>query len=204
MEVFQAFKYSFYLFLEMEEKFILVSLNENKSKDIAIAMSNKTARKILDYLSEKEKVSPTELSQKMHIPLTTVTHALELLEKEGFIVRADHAWSEKGRKVSLYSLAKKMILIVPKGYDWKEGLKKILPIFVIGIGITAALKIYSSFTERTVNIQEASLSSMDTVVAEQSTREAFHLPQEAWLYTLAITFSIIFIVFIYEVWRKHR
>ena len=34
----------------MTEKFIMVSLEEEKAKKIAEALCNKTARKILDYL----------------------------------------------------------------------------------------------------------------------------------------------------------
>jgi DNA-binding transcriptional ArsR family regulator len=51
----------------MEEKFVLVSLNDRKSKKIAEVISNETARKILDYLGEKDKVSPIELSKKMNL-----------------------------------------------------------------------------------------------------------------------------------------
>jgi len=161
-------------------------------------MSNETARKILDYLADKEKVSPVELSKKLNIPINTITHALKLLEKESFILRADHAWSEKGRKVSLYSLARKMILIVPKGYDWKESLKKIIPIFLIGAAITIALKIHSSATQ-TVTAETA---MFDTTSQALRTTNSFALPQQAWIYTLTITFVIVLILFIIDLWRK--
>ncbi len=188
----------------MEEKFILVSLNEKRSKDLAIVMSNETARKILDYLSEKEKVSPSELSKKLDLPLNTVTHALKLLEKESFIIRADYAWSEKGRKVSLYSLARKMILIVPKGYDWKESLKKMLPIALIGAALTVGIKMYTATTQTSLQSQsERSMMDTTTVVSNslQSTN-SFALPQQAWIYTLGITLAVVLMMFIIDLWRK--
>ncbi len=199
MKVFQGFKYPIYFSKDMEEKFILVSLNEKKSKDIAIVMSNETARKILDHLTEKEKVSPLELSKRLHVPLSTITHALKLLEKENFIIRADHAWSEKGRKVSLYSLAKKMILIVPKGYDWKESMKKILPVFLIGAALTIALKIYSPSTQ-TVQAESAMMDR--SIETSLTTTNTFVLPMDAWFYTLLLTGIIILILFSIDLWRK--
>ncbi|MSR86318.1 ArsR family transcriptional regulator [Candidatus Woesearchaeota archaeon] len=191
----------------MEEKFILVSLNEKKSRDIATVIANATARKILDHLSEKEKVSPLELSKKLQVPLSTITHALKLLEKEGLIIRADHAWSEKGRKVSLYSLAKKMILIVPKGYDWKESLKKMLPIFLIGAVVSLALKIFFSSQETSFAIESAAVITPTKEMSLPLTDTTFSstivsLPSEAWIYTLSITFIIVLIIFIYDLRRK--
>ena len=188
----------------MEEKFILVSLHEKKSKDIATVMSNQTARKILDALSEKEKVSPKTLSQTLNIPLPTITHALRLLEKEGFIIRADHVWSEKGRKISLYSLAKKMILIVPKGYDWKESMKKILPFFFLGIGVSIALRLFSLSQEKSFSAQSLAADSTEMVLLEESTQSSIFLPQEAWVYTLIATFMILFVFFLIDLWRQKK
>lgn len=189
----------------MEEKFILLNLNEKKTKDIAIVMNNETARKILDYLTDKEKISPSELSKKLDIPLNTILHALKLLEKEGFITRVDHAWSEKGKKVFLYSLAKKMILIIPKGYDWKESLKKILPIVLVGTLISIGIKIYNLNQTTTIAtpVVEKSLA-LDLATREVTTTSQFVLPQQIWLYVLAITFGIVLIILITDLWRKRK
>ena len=48
----------------VKEKFLLVSLNESKSKDLAQAISNESCRKILDYLADKE-ASESELAEKL-------------------------------------------------------------------------------------------------------------------------------------------
>ena len=188
----------------MEEKFILVKLNEQKSKDIATVMSNKTARKILELLTDKEKVSPSEISKKLNIPINTIMHALKLLEKESFIIRADHAWSEKGKKVFLYSLAKKMILIIPKDYDWKESLKKILPIALFGAAISLAIRIYSS--QQTTESVESSLvfDAFASETTKEATTTAWALPGHAFLYPLTITLILIAIIFIYDLWRQKK
>ena len=38
----------------MKEKFLLVSLKEDKAKQLAQVISNESCRKILDYLADKE------------------------------------------------------------------------------------------------------------------------------------------------------
>ena len=40
-----------------EETFILLSLEEQQSKELAQVISNETARKILDYLGKKNEAS---------------------------------------------------------------------------------------------------------------------------------------------------
>ena len=47
-----------------KEKFLLVSLSENKAKQLSQAISNETCRKILDYLADKE-ATETELAKKL-------------------------------------------------------------------------------------------------------------------------------------------
>ena len=127
----------------MSDKYIMVSLDDKKSKDIANVLSNDTSRKLLDYLSDHDKVAPVDLSKKLNIPISTVTYNLKHLKESGLIETKDFAWSDKGKKVELYSLARKLILIAPKGYNWKESLKKILPIALVGVVGTALLKILS-------------------------------------------------------------
>ena len=106
-----------------EEKYILVSLEDERSKKIAESISNKTARKILDYLSSKEDVGAEEISKSLNIPLPTVDYNLkkaELIEAKQFV------WSQKGKRVILYKLAKKFIIIAPKFSDIKKELKNII------------------------------------------------------------------------------
>ena len=54
------------------EKFVLVSLKEEKSKELAQVISNETSRKILDYLSEKD-ASESEIAKKLKISQPAVS-----------------------------------------------------------------------------------------------------------------------------------
>ena len=46
----------------MDEKFILMNINDDRSKDIAEALGSKTCKKILEFLSERKEASEREIS----------------------------------------------------------------------------------------------------------------------------------------------
>ena len=195
----------------MEDKFVLVLLSDKKSKKIAEIISNETARKILDYLGEKNKISPIELSKKLNVPISTITYNLRLLSEHGLIVKEDEVWSDKGRKVSLYSIAKKMILIVPKGFDWKNSLKKILPVFLLGTLATVGTWIYEKFylVSRAVVTEDYAILADEEVTKEfllESTNDAISLTQNTnyWPYVLGVTLFITLIILITELWRNRK
>ncbi|MBS3064538.1 MAG: helix-turn-helix transcriptional regulator [DPANN group archaeon] len=195
----------------MEDKFVLVSLSDKKSKKIAEVISNETARKILDYLGDKNKVSPIELSKRLNVPISTITYNLKLLSEHGLIIKEEEVWSDKGRKVSLYSIAKKMILIVPKGFDWKDSLKKILPIFLLGTLATFGTWIYEKFylVSRAVVTEDYAILADEVVTKEfllESTNDAISLTQNTnyWPYVLGVTLFITLIILIIELWRNRK
>lgn len=114
-----------------KEKFLLVSLSEDKTKKLSQAISNKTCRKILDYLAEKE-ATESELAEKLNIPISTVHYNLKQLQKGGLVVVEEYHYSEKGKEVNHYKLANKYIIIAPKStYGIKEKLKSMLPVVLV-------------------------------------------------------------------------
>jgi DNA-binding transcriptional ArsR family regulator len=120
-----------------KEKFLLVSLNESKSKQLAQAISNESCRKILDYLADKE-ATESELSLKLNIPISTVHYNLQQLQKGGLVVVDEYHYSEKGKEINHYKLANKYIIIAPRStYGIKEKLRSILPaalLIAVGAG----------------------------------------------------------------------
>ena len=195
----------------MEDKFVLVSLSDKKSKKIAEVISNETARKILDYLGDKNKVSPIELSKRLNVPISTITYNLKLLSEHGLIIKEEEVWSDKGRKVSLYSIAKKMILIIPKGFDWKDSLKKILPVFLLGTLATIGTWIYETMYKiPTRHVSEFQLTVDESIVksgeAVLLTNDAIEVTKSTnyWPYVLGVTLLITLIIFIIELWRSRK
>ncbi|MEK6934738.1 MAG: helix-turn-helix domain-containing protein [Nanoarchaeota archaeon] len=120
----------------MTNKFIMVSLEEKKAKKIAEVLSNDTARKILDYLADKNEATVSEISDDLEIAISTVDYNIKNLIDSGLVISKEFKWSSKGRQMDIYKLARKYIIISPGKYsEFKETLKRILPIGVIGIGV---------------------------------------------------------------------
>lgn len=128
----------------MTEKFILVSLDDEKSKKIANIVSNDTCRKILDYLGEKD-ASETDIAKSLSMPLSTVHYNIQNLHSLGLVEIKDFIWSDKGNKINVYKVAKKFIVIAPKGEQIGSSLRNLLPAAIISIGAAAIVYVFSGF-----------------------------------------------------------
>jgi len=123
----------------MNNKFILLSLDDENSKHLAEVLTNKTCKKILDLLSEKD-LTTTEIADELKIPINTADYNVKKLVKSKLIEQKSHFWSVKGKKMPVYTLSNKKIIISPKKSLF---VNKILPAFLI-TGISALL--VKSFT----------------------------------------------------------
>ena len=150
--------------MSKSEKYILVNLEDEKSKKIAESISNKTARKILDYLSNKEEAGTEEISKELKLPISTIDYNLKNLKKAGLIETKHFEWSQRGKRIILYSLARKFIVIAPKISNIKKELKNIIPL----IGITAIISIVIQYLTKPGQVLQAAKSMQDSVLAEQS------------------------------------
>jgi len=120
-----------------DDKFILMGLDDSRSKDIAEVLGNKTCKKIIDYLAETKEASEKDISDALTIPINTVEYNLNKLIKTGLVEKTKNFfWSRKGKKIDMYKLAKKHIVISPKPkrVDMKE-LKAILPVIFIAAAV---------------------------------------------------------------------
>lgn len=127
-----------------EDKFLLVSLEESKTKKLAQVISNPTCHKILDFLAEKE-ATETEVSKQLKIAISTVHYNLQQLMDARLVEVEEFHYSTKGREVNHYKLANKYIIIAPKQATMTDKLKKFLPIGILGVGVAAFYGLYRSF-----------------------------------------------------------
>lgn len=105
----------------------MVSLDDEKAKHIADALGNNTSKKILKYLADRE-TSESQIASALKMNLNTVEYNLNKLVKAGFVVKAGKFfWSEKGKKIEMYKLANKSILISTRS----TLAKSILPVAAI-------------------------------------------------------------------------
>ena len=93
----------------MKKKIHLVDFGEEKTKNLAEIMSNKTSKKILDYLGKKEGTA-TEIAKKLDMALSTVHYNIEKLVKEDLIEVKRTFWSSKGNKVNIYQASNKILV----------------------------------------------------------------------------------------------
>ncbi|MBT3397979.1 helix-turn-helix domain-containing protein [archaeon] len=99
----------------MADKFILMDLDDDRSKHLAGVLQNKTCKKILDFLADEKEASENDIAQALSVPINTVEYNLKKLISAGLVEKVKNFfWSVKGKKIKMYKLAKKHIIISPK------------------------------------------------------------------------------------------
>lgn len=133
-----------------KESFLLVSLNEDKAKELAQVITNDTCRKILDYLADND-ATESNIAKDLNLPISTVHYNLQQLMKGSLVVAEEFHYSEKGKEVLHYKLANKYIIIAPKStWGLKEKLKKIMPITAMTVVAAFAIEIANRVLTKTV------------------------------------------------------
>ena len=97
-----------------EEKYLNVDLYDPRSAAIAEVMTNKTCKKILELVTEKE-MSESDIASSLNIPLNTVGYNIKKLLEAGLIEKSKvYFWSVKGKRIPTYRISNKKIIISPK------------------------------------------------------------------------------------------
>lgn len=124
----------------MSDKYLNMDIDDPRASAIAEVMSNKTSKKILSLIAEKE-VTGSDIANELNLPLNTVGYNLDKLLKAGLIETSKNFfWSSKGKKMPTYKLSNKKILISPK----KMIPSGVLAVFGTIIGILLLFVIISS------------------------------------------------------------
>lgn len=181
----------------MANKYVVVDLNDPRASVIADVISNKSAKKILGLLAERE-LSESELASTLKLPPATVSYTIKKLIDSGLVERAPLVlWSVKGRKVARYRVTQKKIIIEPI-----KPMRGVLPAVLVA-GVSAFfIKIWSDAQaiEQSYSYPAAApelmMKASDSAVAASSMSEgATHLystlsaasPLWAWFFIGALT-----------------
>lgn len=133
-----------------DETYFVASLEDTKAKELGQIISNEKARAILNLLARKNAIQ-TEIAKELKIPLSTVDYNIKQLMKSGLVTIKGFYYSKKGNKINVYSLAKKFILIAPKGVSIKGSkIKSILLTALITLGTAVIIKLF--FMRQTMSI----------------------------------------------------
>lgn len=153
----------------MKDKFILMNLDDARSKKIADVLGNKTCKKIVGFLSDTKEASEKDIADELGIPINTVEYNLKKLLNAGLLEKTKNFfWSKKGRKIDMYKLSNKSIVISPKKKPTMSSLKTIIPV-ILSIVIVAILLglIIPSYNEEGVDLY-----------GDQSTLKTFNSQEE--------------------------
>lgn len=194
----------------MTEKYLNIDLNDDRINGIADVISNKTCKKILASIAEKE-MSEGDIATELKIPLNTVGYNIKKLMEAGLIEKSSNFfWSSKGKKIPTYRISNRKIVISPK-----SSIKGIIPAVVVSL--LAALGIrtyfgmdrsyaYSAATEIGQKVADNSASGASAIAAPANMpipgEAAAHMianPMWAWFLMGAFVALMVFLVWN---WRK--
>ncbi|MBS3072801.1 winged helix-turn-helix transcriptional regulator [Candidatus Pacearchaeota archaeon] len=123
----------------MSKKYIMLELDDEKLKVLTDVLSNKTSKKILEYLADKE-ASEGEISSDLKLPANTVNYNVKKLLEAGLVEGSKNwMWSVKGKKIIKYKVANKKIIISPKS---SGSVNKILGAFIATGAFALIIKLF--------------------------------------------------------------
>lgn len=203
-----------------ENHFMLISLEDSKSKAVSEVLGSKTCKKIITHLSEKKEASQQDLSKALNIPMNTLDYNIKKLLESGFIQkRKNFFWSKKGKKIIMYELSNKSIVISPKKSS-QQKLKSIAPAFILTLAGTFAVWTYekikyaSEYSRQ--NILAPAIDSSEEVLSKGIEGASGSIsaavdnsvnyimtqhPTQIWTWFLAGALLMIFVISIIN-WRK--
>ena len=184
-----------------QEKFILVSLEEEKAKQIANIISNSTSRKILDYLANKDEASESEVSRELNLPLSTVHYNLQQLKKNNLVETKHFMYSDKGKRIEFYRVVKKFIVIAPK-YTQTSLLKNILPLFLISAFIGGLIHFFSNLETKSAGLLQKSSDFAQEMTASAQAAQTVSTTNYYGLWFLFGAWFILIIYFVIQNIRK--
>lgn len=144
----------------MTDKFIMIGLGDEKSSKIANILGNKTCKKIIDFLSEEKEASEKDIADALNIPINTAEYNLKKLIDAGLVEKTKNFfWSKRGKKIPMYKVAKKHIIISPKSKPTMNSLKTIIPIIIV---LATALFIFNIIPTNPIDENQAELKKFNS------------------------------------------
>lgn len=196
----------------MKSKFVLMSLDEDENDKLTTLLSNKTAKKIVGYLSEHDEATQSEIAKELDIAISTVHYNLEQLLEAGLIEWEHYHYSQKGKEVRHYRLAQQYIIIAPKRKEnLLETLKNLLPAFIVGILGTVFLTFSNLFSQtNTLEISRVETMAADslTMAVPMGAQTPFFISQllahPAFWFSIGCTLMLIMIILTVELHKYFK
>ena len=135
----------------MSSKYLMLPIDGDEIESLAKVLGNKTCKKILEFLAETKEASEKDISDAIKAPINTVEYNLKMLIHSGLIEKSKtFFWSQKGKKIPMYKVSRKSIVISPK-HNFSK-LKAFLP--------TAAISVVGAFVLRQLIVAREAISTV--------------------------------------------
>ena len=156
----------------------MMGLDDERSKKMAEVMGNPTCKKILDYLADTNEASQKDISDALNIPMNTLDYNIKKLLDVGLIEKTKNFfWSAKGKKIPMYKLARKHIVISPKSTKPSIiALKTIIPVIIA----VAFVFILIGLIPEKQSVQPTNVKSFDSIDDIKSYIEKNKLRDDVW------------------------
>lgn len=116
----------------------MIDIEDPRAEKVAEVLSNKTCKKILSVLAENE-MAINDISKKLGLPINTISYNIKKLVDAGLAERVNKIfWSAKGKRMEIYKVANKRIVIMPK-----IGVRGVVPALLVAILATVGIKVWS-------------------------------------------------------------
>ncbi|MFH1823512.1 MAG: hypothetical protein ABH817_02245 [archaeon] len=184
----------------MTKKYILVSMEDEKSNKLAGVLGSKSCKKMVNFLSETKEASQKDISVALKMPLNTLEYNLKKLIGSGLIERSKNFfWSKKGKKILMYKISNKSILISPRSTQKVNSkLTSILIMFGFTALATFLVKIISESNNFIVNYAKSEVLTAPGIGEDLI---ATPIPTLVWPWFLAGALFIVTLFLIIN-WRK--
>ena len=187
----------------------MLDLDDPRIAKIAEVISNKTAKKIVGYLADKE-ASEAEIVRDLKLPANTVNYNVKNLVEAGLIEKTKNfSWSVKGKKVLTYRVAKKSIVISPRNSRIATSvLGALVGVGVLAVGIKQfigqkSMEFASSSNYLAEGSGEMVADSSRTIVPEivnKGVEVSSQIP-DAWIWFL-VGGILALVIFMILNWRR--
>ena len=190
----------------------MFSMEDEKIESLAKVLSNKTCKKILEFLAETKEASEQDIAKSLGMPLNTVEYNLKTLLEVKLIEKTKNFfWSQKGKKIPTYKVSNKSIIISPK-HDFSK-LKMFLPTALISIigalilrQIVSSKEAVNTIAQKSTDMMAAAPSAAGSSASESisiASQQSIKLipAGDVWAWFLFGTLFAV-ILFIVLNWRR--
>jgi DNA-binding transcriptional ArsR family regulator len=196
----------------MEDKNIMISLDDQRVKYLSDVLTNKSCKKIIDFLISRD-ATVSDVSKELKMPINTADYNIKKLEKSGLIEKKSYWWSTRGKKMPTYTVSHKQIIISPrKVFDYTKYLFALILTgflsFLLKISNLGQEDYLSASDISAINVGEQIVEDAGISVLETTKREVLEKGSEIiipvaqtsnlWLWFLAGCWLTILIFFIFS------